>query len=104
LTGVVTDFLREIGEFIMEHLRGKYGKHLSKEVVQWCVTVPSIWGDTAKQQMKARMHRAGLLQSGSGVDGSSLPPIIALEPEAASIYCQQQCKHVNLLASYKFMV
>jgi hypothetical protein len=42
LTGVVTDFLREIGEFIMEHLRGKYGKHLSKEVVQWCVTVPSI--------------------------------------------------------------
>jgi hypothetical protein len=38
------------------------------------------------------------------LDGSSLPPIIALEPDAASIYCQQQCKHVNLLASDKFMV
>jgi len=86
LTGVVTDFLREIGEFIVEHLRGKYGKHWSKEVVQWCVAVPSILGDTAKQQVKACMHRAGLLQSGSGVDGSSLSPIIALEPEAASIY------------------
>jgi hypothetical protein len=48
LTLVVNDFLREIGEFIMEHLRGKYGKHLSKDVVQWCVTVPSIWGDRAK--------------------------------------------------------
>ncbi|CAK9196229.1 unnamed protein product [Sphagnum troendelagicum] len=34
LTRVVNDFLREIGEFIMEHLRGKYGKHLSKDVVQ----------------------------------------------------------------------
>jgi hypothetical protein len=50
------------------------------------------------------MHRAGLLQSGSGVDGSSLPPIIVFEPEAASIYCQEQCKHVNLRAGDKFLV
>jgi hypothetical protein len=102
LNGVVTDFLREIGEFIMEHLRGKYGKHLSKDVVQWCVTVPSIWDDKAKQQMKACMHRAGLVL-GDG-NSHSLPLIIVLEPEAASIYCQQRCKHLNLRAGDKFLV
>ncbi|CAK9257937.1 unnamed protein product [Sphagnum jensenii] len=91
----------------MEHLRGKYGKHLSKDVVQWGVTVPSIWDDQAKQRMKACMHRAGLLNIGSGdddQDSSSLPPIVVLEPEAASIYCQQLCKHLNLRADDKFLV
>ncbi|CAM6066408.1 unnamed protein product [Sphagnum tenellum] len=107
LSGIITDFLREISEFLMEHLRGKYGKHLSKDVVQWCVTVPSIWDDRAKQRMKACMHRAGLLNIGSGdddQDSSSLPLIVVLEPEAASIYCQQLCKHLNLRADDKFLV
>ncbi|KAH8947183.1 hypothetical protein BDL97_11G027000 [Sphagnum fallax] len=107
LSGIITDFLREIGEFLMEHLRENYGKHLSKDVVQWCVTVPSIWDDQAKQRMKACMHRAGLLNIGSGdddQDSSSLPPIVVLEPEAASIYCQQRCKHLNLRAGDKFLV
>jgi hypothetical protein len=32
----------------------------------------------------------------SGSSSSSSPLIVVLEPEQTSVYCQQQCKHLNL--------
>ncbi|OWF52545.1 heat shock 70 kDa protein 12A-like [Mizuhopecten yessoensis] len=47
--------------------------------IQWVLTVPAIWSDTAKQFMRSAAEQAG-------IPGNQLK--IALEPEAASMYCQ----------------
>ncbi|XP_069112501.1 heat shock 70 kDa protein 12A-like [Argopecten irradians] len=47
--------------------------------IQWVLTVPAIWSDAAKQFMRSAAEQAG-------IPGQQLK--IALEPEAASLYCQ----------------
>ncbi|XP_061165022.1 heat shock 70 kDa protein 12B-like [Saccostrea echinata] len=47
--------------------------------IQWVLTVPAIWDDPAKQFMREAAVRAG-------ISGDQL--LIALEPEAASLYCK----------------
>ncbi|CAC5363003.1 unnamed protein product [Mytilus coruscus] len=47
--------------------------------IRWVLTVPAIWSDGAKQFMRSSAEKAGI---------SSNRLRIALEPEAASIYCQ----------------
>ncbi|WAR27208.1 HS12B-like protein [Mya arenaria] len=48
------------------------------EEISWVLTVPAIWDDGAKQFMREAAETAGI---------SSDQLIIALEPEAAAIYC-----------------
>ncbi|XP_060062728.1 heat shock 70 kDa protein 12A-like [Ylistrum balloti] len=52
---------------------------ITPEEIQWVLTVPAIWSDTAKQFMRSAAEQAG-------IPGGQLK--IALEPEAASLYCQ----------------
>ncbi|KAH3830275.1 heat shock 70 kDa protein 12A-like [Dreissena polymorpha] len=47
--------------------------------VHWVLTVPAIWDDAAKQFMREAAEKAGIA-------GNQLS--IALEPEAASLYCR----------------
>jgi len=110
---VISDYLREIGRFIMEHLQTHYGEQLSMESVQWCVTVPSIWSDSAKRKMKQCMADAGLVVGSAGVgpNGSSQrqcasphPLIMVLEPEAASCHCHRNSEHLNLQKGDKLLV
>ncbi|XP_060586881.1 heat shock 70 kDa protein 12A-like [Ruditapes philippinarum] len=49
------------------------------KVIHWVITVPAIWTDSAKQFMRESAYEAG-------IDGALLS--IALEPEAASLFCQ----------------
>ncbi|XP_006127883.2 heat shock 70 kDa protein 12A-like isoform X1 [Pelodiscus sinensis] len=52
--------------------------------VTWVVTVPAIWDASARQFMRLAAKEAGLIG-----DMLSEKLIIALEPEAASIWCKQ---------------
>ncbi|XP_049267910.1 heat shock 70 kDa protein 12A isoform X2 [Rhipicephalus sanguineus] len=56
--------------------------------VRWVVTVPAIWRQPAKQFMRAAAYKAGI---GSPDFPEQL--IIALEPEAASVYCRKLRMH-----------
>lgn len=47
--------------------------------IRWVLTVPAIWSDKAKQVMRESAEQAN-------IPGDNL--LIALEPEAAAIYCQ----------------
>ncbi|XP_052794431.1 heat shock 70 kDa protein 12A-like [Mya arenaria] len=53
---------------------------LTKDDVHWVLTVPAIWSDSSKQFMRVAAELAGL-------DGNRLT--IALEPEAASLFCMR---------------
>ncbi|XP_062597459.1 heat shock 70 kDa protein 12A-like [Saccostrea cucullata] len=52
---------------------------IEEEDILWILTVPAIWTDAAKQFMRMAAEQAGI---------SSERLKIALEPEAASIYCK----------------
>lgn len=47
--------------------------------IQWVLTVPAIWDDAAKQFMRVAAEKAGIARE---------QLLIALEPEAASLYCK----------------
>ncbi|XP_003202381.1 heat shock 70 kDa protein 12A-like [Meleagris gallopavo] len=54
------------------------------EEITWVITVPAIWSTAAKQFMRLAAKEAGLIS-----DMISEKLIIALEPEAASLWCKQ---------------
>lgn len=62
------------------------------EDIQWCITVPAIWDEEAKHEMTICAEIAGLVQGPHCKDltASPHPAIIVLEPDAASLYCQQK--------------
>ncbi|XP_053110136.1 heat shock 70 kDa protein 12B [Hemicordylus capensis] len=67
-----------------------------KDAIRWVITVPAIWKQPAKQFMREAAYLAGLV-----------PPesperlLIALEPEAASIYCRKLRLNQLIDLSYK---
>ncbi|XP_060566335.1 heat shock 70 kDa protein 12A-like [Ruditapes philippinarum] len=54
-------------------------EHLREDDIKWVLTVPAIWNDVAKQFMREAAEDAG-------IKAENL--VIALEPEAASLYCR----------------
>ncbi|NXL76090.1 HS12B protein, partial [Leptocoma aspasia] len=54
------------------------------EEITWVITVPAIWSAAAKQFMRLAAKEAGIIS-----DMLSRKLIIALEPEAASLWCKQ---------------
>ena len=105
-TSIITDYLKLIGEHALSVVRNHVGDaSFRKDSVQWCVTVPSIWDENAKQQMKACMVNAGLV---CGEAGGIEAVKVVLEPEAASFHCHQilreDRKDVSLNANDKILV
>ncbi|KAG2464886.1 HS12A protein, partial [Polypterus senegalus] len=64
----------------------------SEEDITWVLTVPAIWRPDAKQFMRQAAKKGGLIN-----DINSENLVLALEPEAASLWCKQ-------LSSSGFMV
>ncbi|MBN3300745.1 HS12A protein, partial [Amia calva] len=60
------------------------GRKFISSDVTWVLTVPAIWDAAAKQFMRLAATEAGLV---SELDSEQL--ILALEPEAASMWCKQ---------------
>ncbi|XP_057243927.1 heat shock 70 kDa protein 12B-like [Malurus melanocephalus] len=58
------------------------------DAIRWVLTVPAIWKQPAKQFMREAAYKAGLV---SPERPEQL--LIALEPEAASIYCRKLRLH-----------
>ncbi|XP_052808426.1 heat shock 70 kDa protein 12B-like isoform X3 [Mya arenaria] len=69
-------------KFLKDHLMRLLQNRLpdiTEEDIQFVLTVPAIWNDRAKQFMRDAANKAG-------IENNKL--VIALEPEAASIWCQ----------------
>ncbi|XP_063399968.1 heat shock 70 kDa protein 12A-like [Mytilus trossulus] len=76
-----TVFEKAISALIKEFVESMNisGIHLRPDEVRWVITVPAIWSEAAKQFMRKCAYLAGIPDN---------QLIIALEPEAVSIYCQ----------------
>ncbi|XP_017656416.1 heat shock 70 kDa protein 12B isoform X3 [Nannospalax galili] len=80
--------LRFFKEHALQELREQSPMTLEKDTVRWVLTVPAIWKQPAKQFMREAAYLAGLV---SREDAEKL--LIALEPEAASVYCRKLRLH-----------
>lgn len=97
--GVITEYLKRIGEHALADIGKRHvgNSVFSRDSVQWCVTVPSIWDLNAKQRMKSCMVNAGLVSAESMAKAGGIDAVkVVLEPEAASFHC-----HQILLAEHK---
>nr|XP_034311557.1 heat shock 70 kDa protein 12A [Crassostrea gigas] len=70
--------IRYLKDHLLDSQKPK-GKIVKNDDILWVLTVPAIWDDTAKLFMRKAAQEAG-------IPGHQL--MIALEPEAASIYCK----------------
>ncbi|XP_071528286.1 uncharacterized protein [Panulirus ornatus] len=85
---IFTYALRYFRDHALRELSDQAGVAVLEEDVRWVITVPAIWSHPAKQFMRTAAYQAGM--------GSSSRPeqlLIALEPEAAAIYCRRLRRH-----------
>nr|XP_020463193.1 heat shock 70 kDa protein 12A isoform X2 [Monopterus albus] len=75
-------------EQALKELSDQTGGDFDNNDVRWVITVPAIWKMPAKQFMREAAYKSGLV---SRENPEQL--IIALEPEAASIYCRKLRLH-----------
>ncbi|XP_018580497.1 heat shock 70 kDa protein 12A isoform X2 [Scleropages formosus] len=80
----------------LKELSDQAGTEFRNEDVRWVITVPAIWKQPAKQFMREAAYKCGLV---SRDNPDQL--IIALEPEAASIYCRKLRLHQMIDLSSK---
>lgn len=80
--------LRYFREHALQELSDQSATRIVNDDVRWVVTVPAIWRQPAKQFMRAAAYEAGIATP-------EYPDqlLIALEPEAASIYCRRMRMH-----------
>ncbi|XP_036449684.1 heat shock 70 kDa protein 12A isoform X3 [Colossoma macropomum] len=75
-------------EQALKELSDQAGAEFDNADVRWVITVPAIWKMPAKQFMREAAYKAGL-----ATRDTPDQLIIALEPEAASIYCRKLRLH-----------
>jgi hypothetical protein len=104
VTQVIADHLRRVGAKIILQLSDRYGKTLTMENVQWCVTVPSSNcddDDHAKKLMEVCMERAGLIRSPGG---SPHPVRFEHALEAAARCCLREFPDLEVNCGDKLLV
>ncbi|KAL3862550.1 hypothetical protein ACJMK2_008510 [Sinanodonta woodiana] len=77
---VISLVIRYLKDDLQNELTSKLASKLPyEEEIQWVLTVPAIWNDKARSFMREAAIEAGIRNDRL---------LIALEPEAASIYCR----------------
>ncbi|XP_060559105.1 heat shock 70 kDa protein 12A-like [Ruditapes philippinarum] len=71
--------IRYLKDDLLKESEKKLAGGLEEEEIQWVLTVPAIWTPPAKQFMRECVIEAGI---------QSQNLLVALEPEAASLYCK----------------
>nr|XP_047901595.1 heat shock 70 kDa protein 12B-like [Anser cygnoides] len=88
--------LRFFKQHAVQELKDQCPSLPERDAIRWVITVPAIWKQPAKQFMREAAYKAGLV---SPETPEQL--LIALEPEAASIYCRKLRLHQLIELSCK---
>ncbi len=81
---LIADYLREIRLTALRDVKDHIGNEVDETRIRWCLTIPAIWDDAAKQLMEQAAKKADIFKEGDWDAGRFM---FALEPEAASVYC-----------------
>ncbi|OAD20328.1 Heat shock protein, partial [Candidatus Thiomargarita nelsonii] len=98
--GLIADYLRFLKDYALNDIKEATSGYLKENEIRWCLTVPAIWKDADKQIMRRAAQQSGLIGTS---DEEAERLILALEPEAAAMYCQEKDQH-QLDVGTRFMV
>ncbi|MBN3307160.1 HS12B protein, partial [Amia calva] len=90
--------LRFFREHALKEVKEQSSAMLETDDVRWVITVPAVWRQPAKQFMREAAYLAGLVSPEAPEQ-----LLIALEPEAASIYCRKLRLHQVIDLSSRLM-
>ncbi len=82
---LIANYLKKMREYAISNIYQDRTLLTSEKRILWCITVPAIWNDVNKQNMRDAAIMAGLI---SQHDDDHQRLIFALEPEAAAVYCR----------------
>ncbi|KAF9170542.1 hypothetical protein BGX21_010411 [Mortierella sp. AD011] len=76
----ISDYLRALHEYVEKKILQQFGRSYSRKNFRYCLTVPAMWSDKAKDVMRKAAIRAGLISASDHPDRLTL----VSEPEAAA--------------------
>ncbi|KAF9437617.1 Heat shock 70 kDa protein 12A [Entomortierella beljakovae] len=96
----ISDYLRAIHDYSAEKILQQFGPSFSRKKFRYCLTVPAIWSDKAKNVMRQAAVKADIITEDDHPDRLTL----VSEPEAAALYCEKKCDQYNLGHGDRFMI
>ncbi|KAF9580783.1 hypothetical protein BGW38_002429 [Lunasporangiospora selenospora] len=96
----IADYLEPFHEYVTEAILKGFGDGFSSDKFRYCLTVPAMWSDKAKNAMRQAAIRANLIRESDHLDRLML----VTEPEAAALYCQLKCDQFSLGNKDRFMI
>ncbi|KAI9271874.1 hypothetical protein BDA99DRAFT_569638 [Phascolomyces articulosus] len=81
----VADYLSALHEHTLDELSRSFAKNYHPDTFRYCLTVPAVWTDKAKNLMRQAAIQAGLINPSDPSDRL----ILVSEPEAAALYCEE---------------
>ena len=96
----IADYLRAMHEYAAGKIEQQLGRRFTRESFQYCLTVPAMWSDKAKDTMRKAAIQAGIVKE------NDIPDRLMLvsEPEAAALYCERSCKEYDLKDGDRFLI
>ncbi|KAI9271864.1 hypothetical protein BDA99DRAFT_477977 [Phascolomyces articulosus] len=97
----VADYLTALHEHTLEELSRGFANNYDPDTFRYCLTVPAVWSDKAKNLMRQASIQAGLITPSDPSDRLTL----ISEPEAAALYCEEtMAEQVQLQDNDRIMI
>ncbi|KAI8091300.1 uncharacterized protein B0P05DRAFT_625058 [Gilbertella persicaria] len=96
----IADYLKALHQHVLEDVTRGFAKNYDPDTFRYCLTVPAMWSDLAKNSMRRAAIKAELIKKEDPQDRL----ILISEPEAAALYCERMCEQVNLKKGDRMMI
>lgn len=96
----ISHYLEAFHEYVVEEIMRGFAKNFQKDHFRYCLTVPAMWSDRAKNVMRQAAVKAKLVNETDHPDRLML----ISEPEAAALYCERKCDQFDLGHGDRFMI
>ncbi|KAF9583237.1 hypothetical protein BGW38_009958 [Lunasporangiospora selenospora] len=96
----IADYLEALHVYVAEKILSGCGGGFSTNMFRYCLTVPAMWSDKAKNAMRLAAIQAKLITA-QDHPGRLL---LVTEPEAAALYCELKCEQFSLKDKDRFMI
>ncbi|KAG1048695.1 hypothetical protein G6F46_004704 [Rhizopus delemar] len=97
---IISDYLQKMFTYIKTYMCQKGFSRDFDQKARYCLTVPAMWSDQAKQTMREAAIQSGLIQKSDHRDRLML----ISEPEAAALYCERTCDKFDMKDGEEFMI
>ncbi|KAF8978267.1 hypothetical protein BGZ46_006649 [Entomortierella lignicola] len=96
----ISDYLKVFHEYVSVEILQQFGRSFSRKSFRYCLTVPAMWSDKAKDVMRKAAIRANIITENDHPDRLML----VSEPEAAALYCERACRQYDIDHGDRFMI